>query len=139
MTVAAFLDTNILIYAASRLKTDARKRKLAAELIASAEFGTSGQVLAEFYVTVTRKGSAPMSPVEALAWIEQLEQQSCVAIDAMIVKRGIEISALHRISYWDAAIVAAAEALGATTLFTEDLNHGQEYGTIRAINPFLSA
>ena len=44
MTAAAFLDTNILIYAASRLRTDARKKWLAAELIASAEFGTSGQV-----------------------------------------------------------------------------------------------
>ena len=33
--------------------------------------------------------------------------------------------------------VAAAEALGARTLFTEDLNHGQVYGSVRVVNPFL--
>jgi predicted nucleic acid-binding protein len=137
MTIEVFLDTNILVYAASRLKADAKKRKLAAELISTTEFGTSAQVLAEFYVTVTRKGAPPMSPAKAFEWIEQLEMQPCVAIDATIVKRGIETSAVHRISYWDGAIIAAAEALGATTLFTEDLKHGQVYGSVRAINPFL--
>jgi predicted nucleic acid-binding protein len=139
MTVAVFLDTNILIYAASNQRTDARKRMRAAELIAETEFGTSAQVLAEFYVTVTRKGAPPMSPIKAMEWVEQLELQPCVSIDAALVKRGIENSAVHRISYWDGAIIAAAEALGATTLFTEDLGHGQAYGSVRAINPFLPA
>jgi predicted nucleic acid-binding protein len=137
MTVAAFLDTNILIYAASRLKTDARKRRRAVELIATTEFGISAQVLAEFYVTVTRKGAPPMSALTALEWIEQLEIQPCVAVDATIVKRGIEHSATHGISYWDGAIVAAAEALGAPILYSEDLNHGQVYGAVRVVNPFL--
>ena len=105
MTIEVFLDTNILVYAASRLKVDARKRKRAADLIATTEFGTSCQVLAEFYVTVTRKGVPPMSPLKAMEWIEQLELQPCVAIDATIVKRGIENSAVHRISYWDLSLI----------------------------------
>ncbi|WP_245475942.1 hypothetical protein [Mesorhizobium sp. M7A.F.Ca.US.006.01.1.1] len=34
------------------------------------------------------------------------------------------------------AIIAAAERLGVKTLYTEDLNHGQAYGSVVAINPF---
>lgn len=34
------------------------------------------------------------------------------------------------------AIIAAAERLGVRTLYTKDLNHGQAYGAVVAINPF---
>jgi predicted nucleic acid-binding protein len=105
-------------------------------LIATTEFGISAQVLAEFYATVTRKGDDPMPAGAALDWIELLEQQPCVSIDAGIVKRGAEISERYRISYWDGAIIAAAEALGATTLFSEDLSDGQSYGSVKVVNPF---
>jgi predicted nucleic acid-binding protein len=41
------------------------------------------------------------------------------------------------IRYWDAAILAAAMELGCHTLYTEDLNHGQNYGGVKVINTFL--
>jgi predicted nucleic acid-binding protein len=59
-----------------------------------------------------------------------------VPVDAPLVKLGIAIAERYRIDYWDGAILAAAEALGAETLYTEDLNHGQLYGSVRVINPF---
>ena len=31
---------------------------------------------------------------------------------------------------------AAAQASGARELLTEDLNHGQDYGGVRVVNPF---
>lgn len=37
----------------------------------------------------------------------------------------------------DSAIIAAAEALKADALHTEDLSHGQLYGPVQAKNPFL--
>lgn len=48
----------------------------------------------------------------------------------------IEQSERFSISYWDAAILAAAEALGADTVYSEDLSHGQRYGRVRVVNPF---
>ena len=42
-----------------------------------------------------------------------------------------------QISHWDATIVAAAQALGCTTLYSEDLNHGQDYDGVRVLNPFV--
>lgn len=41
-----------------------------------------------------------------------------------------------QLSLWDAMIVAAAQASGARELLTEDLNHGQNYGGIRVVNPY---
>ena len=57
--------------------------------------------------------------------------------NVLVVKIAIEISQRFQISYWDGAIIAATEALGARTLYTEDLNHGQVFGAIRVVNPFL--
>ena len=137
MNVGAFMDTNVLVYAAAGREKEAAKRARALDLIDEVDFGPSAQVLQEFYVTVVRKVEAPLSPGEALAWIEQLEAFPCQPLDASLVKLGVEISQRYRISYWDGAIVAAAEALGARTLFTEDLNHDQTYGTVRVVNPFI--
>lgn len=136
MIVDCFLDTNILIYAALGRAAEEAKRKTASELIASTQFGLSAQVLQEFYTVVTRKSERPLAPAQALEWIELLEVFPCAPIDASLVKRGAENSARYRISYWDGAILAAAEALGASTLYSEDLNHGQTYGAVSVCNPF---
>ena len=136
MIADCFLDTNILVYAALPSPMQAAKRKRAAELIADTRFGISAQVLQEFYVTVTRKGTRPLTPREAMEWIEQLELQPCVPIDASLVKIAVEVSERYRISYWDGAIIAAAEALGVDTVYSEDLNDGQVYGEVRVRNPF---
>ena len=137
MSVDAFVDTNVLVYAVAGGEQEEAKRKRALELIDDLDFGLSAQVLQEFYVTVVRKVEQPLRPAEALEWIEQLEAFPCQPLDSALVKVGAEIGQRFRISYWDGAIIAAAEALGAHTLFTEDLSHGQTYGSVRVVNPFL--
>jgi predicted nucleic acid-binding protein len=136
MTVRSFLDTNILVYAAIGAGKDEPKKKRAMELVESLDFGTSAQVLQEFFVTVVRKASRPLSAAQALEWIEQWTAFPCQAIDHQLVRIAIERSERFMISYWDAAILAAAEALGADTVYSEDLNDGQQYGRVRVVNPF---
>jgi predicted nucleic acid-binding protein len=136
MRIDCFLDTNILVYAAAGRGAEEAKRQRALELIETEEFGLSAQVLQEFYVTVVRKLEVPLSAQQALQWIEQLEIFPCLAIDTGVVKLGIEMSERFQLSYWDGAIIAAAEALGAPILYTEDLNHGQRYGTVIVRDPF---
>lgn len=137
MTADAMLDTNIVVYAASKAPEDALKAARSRELIRNIRFGVSGQVLQEFYVTTTRKIRVPLSHDEALDWIEQLEELPCVPVDSSLVFQGAEIAHRNKISYWDGAIIAAAERLQVTTLYSEDLNHGQTFGTVRVLNPFL--
>jgi predicted nucleic acid-binding protein len=50
-----------------------------------------------------------------------------------------ELSARFQISHFDAQIVAAAKRMGCNTLYSEDLNHGQDYDGVRVQNPFLAA
>src|ERR1700674_3488054 len=136
MTARVFFDTNILVYAAVGTGRDEPKRKRALELIESEDFGTSAQVLQEFFVTVVRKASRPISAAQALEWIEQWTAFPCQAIDHQLVRIAIEKSERFAISYWDAAILVAAEALGTDTVYSEDLSDGQRYGRVRVVNPF---
>ena len=136
MSVDCFLDTNVLVYAAAGRGRDEAKRRRAVEIVETEEFGLSAQVLQEFFVTVTSKIPAPLPVDGALEWIEQLEIFPCAVIDTPLVKVAAEVSHRYGISYWDAAIVAAAETLGAKWLYTEELNDGQQYGSTTVCDPF---
>ena len=136
MNAEIFFDTNILVYAACGAGNESGKREQAMRLIETVRFAISAQVLQEFFVTVVMKGSRPMRSVEAMEWIEEFTAFPCQAIDDGIVRTAIEISARHRISYGDAAILAAALALGCRLVYSEDLSHGAEYDGIKVVNPF---
>ena len=136
MNAKVFFDTNVLVYAAVGTGKDESKRKRALDLIQSEVFGTSAQVLQEFFVTVVRKALRPLSAAQALEWIEQWAAFPCQPIDRELVQIAVGISERFTISYWDAAILAAAEALGSRIVYSEDLNDGQQYGEVRVVNPF---
>ncbi len=131
-----FLDTNILLYAANGQGDSPAKWQVAYGLLTTS-FGTSGQVIAEFYANATKKGPRPLGLEDARRWVGLLCQKPFVPVDGALVQSGIEISQRYKISYWDGAIVAAAERVGARILYSEDLNHGQAYGTVTVINPFI--
>ncbi len=78
-----------------------------------------------------------MKPEDAMDVIELLEEQPFIATDLTLIKNAIELSVRYHISYWDGAIIAAADALGAPILYTEELNHGQMYGSVNVVNPFI--
>lgn len=139
MIADTVLDTNVLVYAVSNAAEDSYKRATALRLLDTEKIGLSGQILQEFYVTVTKKSRRTMTPDDALDWIETLEEFPIVPTDASLVRVGAEYSIRYQISYWDGAIVAAANLLQAKTLYTEDLSHGQLYGSVRVINPFRPA
>jgi predicted nucleic acid-binding protein len=100
------------------------------------DFGTSAQVLQEFFVTVVKKAAHPLSAAEALEWIEQWRVFPCQPIDHQLVRIAIEQSERYAISYWDAAILVTAGALGSQIVYSEDLNAGQSYGRVKVVNPF---
>jgi predicted nucleic acid-binding protein len=117
---------------------DERKYRLASTLIETKLFGLSGQVLAEFYTDVTNshKHRDIMPSVEVDQWMTLLGRYPIAAVDEGIVANGIAYSRRYGISYWDGAILAAAERLNAPVLYSEDLNHDQTYGSVRVVNPF---
>lgn len=134
--VELFVDTNVLLYAAGGRAQALEKHTRALEVL-TMEFGLSAQVLAEFYCNAIRKGPRPLAPEVAKQWVVNLAKKPCLAVDDSLVRSGIDFSQRYQISYWDGAIIAAAERLGATTLYTEDLSDGQTYGSVKVVNPFL--
>ena len=77
------------------------------------------------------------TPEQAARWVELLSRKPCQAIDIGVVQSAITKARRHQIPYWDAAIIAAAEKLGCKTVYSEDLSHGQTYGSVNVVNPFL--
>jgi predicted nucleic acid-binding protein len=134
--IECFLDTNIVIYAAAGKRHEPRKHEIARQIILGTRFGLSGQVLAEFYVNVTTKPRIRLALPQIDEWLELLDRYPVAAIDAALVRRGVLFAQRFKIRYFDAALIAAAERLGAPILYTEDLNHDQLYGSVRVVNPF---
>lgn len=139
MVADGMVDTNILVYAASHSTEDEDKAHVARELLLRAGIGLSAQVLQEFIVVSTRKARVAWTIDDAIDWVETLEDFPCLPVDAALVRYGAELAVRYKISYWDGAILAAAHRLNAAVLYTEDLNHGQTYGSVRVVNPFLPA
>ena len=132
-----FVDTNILLYAASTLPEDAGKRRVARQLLEEPELALSAQVFQEFYYQATRaKSSIRMSHDDAMAFLEPLLRRPVQNVTMEIFRSAVAASQRYQISYWDGAIIAAARFLGCDAVYTEDLSAGQDYGGIRVINPF---
>ena len=129
-----FLDTNILLYAASSAKSEHGKRTKARELLAMEGGGLSVQVQAEFYVNATGKFKLPHDKVVGI--LESLDSYPVLALTEAVFWAALRIKERYQLSYWDSAILAAALELGCHTVYSEDLNHGQSYAGIRVINPF---
>lgn len=136
MTRRAFIDTNILVYAADN--GEPNKRDKARTLLADTRtrFALSTQVLSEFYVTVTRTLREPMTQPEARAAVSELERLPIVATDLRLVRAAMTTCEQHQLSYWDALIIEAAIVAGCDHVLTEDLNTGATIRGIEIVNPF---
>ena len=131
-----FFDTNIFVYAVSAAEEDREKRRIARSLLANEEFALSLQVVQEFINTCLNKIRLGQSREAIAKTVELLLAYPCPGSSPALVRQAFALQGRYRISYWDAAILAAATELGCTTLYTEDLNHGQTYESIKVINPF---
>ena len=134
-----FVDTNILIYAHDRSAGEKhnRARQLIERLWTSGEGVLSTQVLQEFAANLQRRISLAMTYAEVRRRIELYLEWEVVVNGAGSVLRGLEVQERNQISFWDAMIVQAAESSGCEVLYSEDLSHGQEYGGVLVVNPFL--
>lgn len=136
MTVKRFFDTNILLYAYDLDACTKREKALVLlrdALRSPSETAVSVQVLQEFHVNFTRFGNPDE---DAATLIQDLSIFHVVDNTLSLLRRGLEEKARWQLSLWDAMILAAARQSGASELVTEDFNPGQDYGGIRAVNPF---
>ena len=131
-----FIDTNVLLYAYDD-KAPEKQRKafeclkpfFSEELTAS----ISVQVLQEFTNQLLRKkfdlADIRIATRPLLYW-NIIENTTKLYVEAL------NVLDRYQLSLWDSLIVAAANQSGAKQLLSEDLNDGQIYGNIVAVNPF---
>lgn len=136
MTADVFIDTNILVYA---YDVDAGERhKTAKAIVAEAWRGPmmpwiSVQVLQELLAAL-RKGGVPLR--QACKIVAPHTHWRVVETDVALFRSSMEEALRWQLSHWDGLVLAAARRAGVKTLLSEDFNAGQDYGGIRAVNPF---
>jgi predicted nucleic acid-binding protein len=138
MTELSFVDTNVLVYAHDSILTS--KRAAAAELLTRLWVERAGrasmQVLSEFYATVTRKLRPAMDTEKAWDSVQALLAWDPQPIDRELLIAARAIEQRYRTSWWDATIVAAAQAQRCKVLLSEDFQDGMLFGQLRVRNPF---
>lgn len=133
-----FLDANVIVYAhdlsepVKRLKAMGILKDCWSSHIPPS---VSIQVLQEVHVTLVKKGLslqiASETTSEFLVW-NVIENRIGIFSEALILQQQFQLS------FWDASILAAAIQSGARELWSEDFQHGREYGDIVVKNPFLA-
>jgi len=137
MTAEVFVDTNVLLYTIDEDPTSASKRQRAQQLLLSERWGWSVQVAAEFFVNATSaKRPFRLAAADATTLLENWFAFPTMTITPDLVRTAIDIHQRFQLSYWDGAILAAAKQLGCRTVYSEDMNAGQNYDGVAVINPF---
>jgi predicted nucleic acid-binding protein len=131
------VDTNILLYAISRDPAEQGKAKRANDILAGRDLALSVQVLQEFYVQATRTSRPDaITHDQAVRLIESFRRFPVQDLTTRVMMAALDARKRFQLSYWDAAIIEAARAIGCADVLSEDLNDGQDYAGIRVTNPF---
>jgi predicted nucleic acid-binding protein len=137
MSDRRFVDTNILMYAhdtAGGEKHDTAKA-VVEKLWLDRSGVVSTQVLQELCVNLRRKAGRPVDLETARRIVADYLTWSVVTNTGESILEALDIEKRYGISFWDALVIQAAEASGATVLYTEDLSDGQMYRGVRVVNP----
>ena len=132
-----FFDTNILVYAVS--DQDARKRAIAQELISHAltvnfDGCISTQVITEFCNVLSSRLKVPKERIDR--YLDGFRDLWRGDVTFDLSRNALAIKKEYGLSYYDALIISSAEKFGCHEIITEDLNSGQEYRGMVAVNPF---
>ena len=132
-------DTNVLLYAASLHPAEEDKTRIALDLLERNDLCLSVQVLQEFYYQATRPTRhGRVTHQDALEFLDKLNAFPVQSLDRALFASALDICQRYQLSYWDAAILAAAQAMDCDAVYSEDLSEQQDYGGLRVINPFTA-
>jgi predicted nucleic acid-binding protein len=128
-----FFDTNILLY----LLSENNEKASCVEAIVSKGGIISVQVLNEFASVTSRKLGMTYAEIrEYLVTIRAICDVRPLTVETHLL--GLDIAERYGFSFYDSLIVGAALLADCTTLYSEDMQHGQKIEpSIVIANPFL--
>lgn len=140
MNADVFIDTNVFLYALSDRPEEQLKAERARQLLLNENWGWSVQVAGEFYHIATsaqRQFRVPHS--SAMEYVRTWLSFPTASLHPSTVLSALQLRDRFQVSYWDAAIIAAARELGCRTIYSEDFSHAQDYAGVIVVNPFLGS
>lgn len=137
----SFVDTNILVYAYDVKAGDKQETaQLVLEQLWKQHSGVlSTQVLQEFYVTVTQKLPKPLPLHTARDVVRTYFSWDVYELKAEDSIAASELQERHKMSFWDALVLVAAEKCGASELLTEDTQFAHVIGQVHIVNPLIAS
>ena len=142
MPAKAFVDTNIWLYSLIQnddVAGDARHGMAFAFLASLSRPVLNSQVIRETCSNLLKKSAYPEDAIQRLVrgWYRDCEVFPSSAAQHF---RASTLRERHSFSYWGSLIVAAALDAGCSTLYSEDMQHGQVIDCqMTLIKPFLRA
>jgi predicted nucleic acid-binding protein len=139
MNAVVFIDTNVFLYALSDRPEEQQKAERARQVLLTQNWGWSVQVIGEFYhIATSERRQFRLSHAAALEYIRTWMNFPTASFSPSTVLRALHLREPFHVSYWDAAIIAAAHQLGCGIIYSEDLGHGQDYAGVTVMNPFFA-
>ncbi len=134
-----FLDTNIFVYSFDR--SSPAKAQRAAQLIREALTTQKGvisyQVVQEFFNVALRRFSQPMNAADAGQYLTTVFRPLLTVHSSQaLYAEALQIHSQSGLSWYDSLIVSAAIQARCDLLLTEDIQHGQRFGSLQVMNPF---
>ena len=135
-----FLDTNIFVYSFDQ--SAAAKAQKATQLIREALTTQKGvisyQVVQEFFNVALRRFTQPMKAADAEQYLNTVFRPLLgVHSSQALYAEALHLHAQTGFSWYDSLIVSSAIQARCDLLYTEDLQHGQRFGSLQVRNPFL--
>ena len=134
-----FLDTNIFVYSFDR--SSPAKLRRSAQLVRQAAATRKGvvsyQVVHEFFNVALRRFAPPMTVAEAEQYLGTVFRPLlAIHSSQLLYAEALRLQNRYRLAWYDSVIVAGAIEAQCSILYSEDLQHGQEFGDLRIENPF---
>lgn len=135
------VDTNVLVYFVDH--DEPAKRAQATKLLEQlTEDGDETillwQVAGEFLSCMRRwENEGRITREATLKHLEVMVSMFAIVLPSQpVLASSLDLSSRYSLSHWDSMLLAACIEAGVSTLYTEDLDAGMTYDTVRAVNPF---
>jgi predicted nucleic acid-binding protein len=134
MTPRVFFDTNVLLYFFSEegYRTEVAERLLVQGGVVSV------QVLNELVSAARKKLKMNWDEVRVARDKTLFFCPNPLPLTEETHFLAVDISARFGYRIYDSLILAAAQQAGCTTVYSEDMQHGQAIGSLTIVNPFLT-
>ena len=135
-----FLDTNVFVYSAT--DDDPAKARIATELIRKAltthKGAVSYQVVQEFFNLALKRFERRMNFEDRQEYLARVFRPLLKIHSSLaLYEEALRLRAANKLQWYDALILSAARESGCAILYSEDLQHGQKFGSLKIVNPYL--